>query len=186
MTLLYELIEAKTMVPVFLVHFQQRQRTPHQSLVGMGHSMVSYLMHLSFWWLEQNNVTIRFVLYVADKCFILAMVWGFHYHFDTCSAKIMLVPVVWDMYHILAYQYDYFLQTRFAYFDIFLLAYTACVFVWIIHLLRVYQKWTGILLLALSIIGYGLEIHGLMHVMLAPSFWICYEEIHNRKKICRQ
>ena len=103
MTFWYELVQAKTMIPVFIVHFIQQYHTRHQSWVGMTHCVISYMMHVSCWWFEQENVWFRCALYAADKCFILAMMWGFHYHFEPGSAKIAVLPVVLEMSQIVLY-----------------------------------------------------------------------------------
>lgn len=182
MTFFYELIQAKTMIPVFLVHFTQQYHTRHQSWVGMIHSVISYMMHFSFWWFEEENVWLGYTTYVADKCFILAMMWGFHYHFEPVSAKIVVLPVILDMGHIIVYQHDYFLKTRFAYFDIFLLVYITLVSLLIIYLMKKKHKMATGTLLFLCMIGYSMEIHGLMHLLLAPGFWLFYEEIKTKQE----
>ena len=184
----YELIEAKTMVPVFMVHLAQLHNTTHQSWVGMIHSFISYMMHLSFWWIHHHEdfYNLKLYLYIADKCFILAMMWGFHHHFEPGSAKIVALPVALDISQIVLYQQDYFLKTRFAYFDIFLLVYITLVSFLMMFFMKKYQKMAFGIMLLLCMVGYKLEIHGLMHLLLAPGFWLCYEEINTktrRKKI---
>lgn len=182
MTFWYELIQAKTMIPVFMVHLTQRHNTKHQSWVGMIHSFISCIMHFSFWWSDKENVWFTCPLYVADKCFILVMMWGFHYHFEPVSAKIMALPVAWDISHIVVYQHDYFLKTRFAYFDIFLLVYITLVSLLIIYVMKIRQKMACAALLFLCMIGYSMEIHGLMHLLLAPGFWLFYNEIKTKQE----
>lgn len=180
----HELIQAKTMVPVFMVHLAQRHSTIHQSWVGMTHALVSYMLHVFFWFYheEENFYNIKLWLYTADKCFILAMMWGFHYHFEPNSAKIAAFPVILDMGQIMVYQQDYFLKTRFAYFDIFLLVYITLVSFLMMFFMKKYQKMAFGIILLFCMVGYKLEIHGLMHLLLAPGFWLCYDEIKMRTK----
>lgn len=181
----YELVQAKTMVPVFIVHMAQRRNTMIQSWVGMVHSFFSYMLHLSFWWIhpDEDFYNIKLYLYIADKCFIMTMMWGFHYHFEPRSAKIAAFPVVLDISQIVLYQHNYFLKTRFAYFDIFLLVYISLVSFLIIYFLRTPQKMSiGAFIIILCTLGYSMDVNGVMHLSLAPGFWLCYEEIKTRKQ----
>ena len=107
---------------------------------------------------------------------------GFHHHFEPISAKIMALPVALEISQIVLYQQDYFLKTRFAYFDVLLLLYIALVSLIIISFMRTTQKMATGALLFLCMIGYSIEIHGLMHLMLAPGFCLCYEEIKTKQE----
>ena len=174
-----ELVQAVTMVPVFAVHALMlgNRRTLGQSCVGVAHSIFSCAMHFNTWWRQQEWPEWSLELYIADKCLILAMAWGFHYHVEPFSARVLAVPVVADAAHIVLYQHQH-VGDRLAYYDLFLLSYLLYVSA-IIILFRT-RRWklpTSIVLLAASMIGYGLEIHGLMHLCLAPGFWIWYEII---------
>lgn len=182
MTFAHELIQALTMTPVFMIHMLNYRRSVAQSCVGMIHSVFSYAMHFNVWWWQREWPGWAVELYIADKCLILAVVWGFHYHVEPFSARIVAVPVLVDAAHIALYQHQY-IGNRLAYYDVFLLSYILYVSA-IIILFRT-RRWklpTSIVLLALSMIGYGMEIHGLMHLCLAPGFWIWYEIIAAQEK----
>ena len=182
----YELIQAKTMIPVFLVHMMQSSHVRSQSVIGMMHSFISYLLHMSCWWWHQQDELIILWLYIADKCFILLMMWGFHYHFEPISAKRMAFPILWDIFNICRYQHQYYLETRIAYFDIVLLIYTLYVCLLICSYMKKMKQIGFGTMLFLSIFGYGINIQGLMHLCLAPGFCLLYEEIKeekNKKKI---
>lgn len=177
MTFVSELIQALTMLPVFAVHMLHHRRAVAQSCVGMIHSVCSYAMHFNVWWRQQEWPDWAVELYIADKCLILAVVWGFHYHVEPFSARIAAVPVLVDAAHIALYQHQY-IGCRLVYYDVFLLSYI--LYVSAIFILFRTKEWklpTSIVLLALSMIGYGMDIHGLMHSCVAPGFWLWYEII---------
>lgn len=184
MTFTQELIQAVTMIPVFVVHMLMfhHPRTVAQSCIGMVHSVFSYAMHFNIWWRQQEWPDWAMELYIADKCLILAVVWGFHYHVEPFSARIVAVPVLVDAAHIAMFQHRY-IGNRLAYYDVFMLSYILYVSAIIIFFRT--RRWklpTSIVLLALSMIGYGMDIHGLMHLCLTPGFWIWYEIIKARQE----
>jgi hypothetical protein len=178
-----ELVQAVTMVPVFAVHLLYTRRTVVQSWVGMIHSVFSYAMHFNTWWQQEEWPDWAVELYIADKCMILAVAWGFHYHMEPRTARVLAIPVLADAVQIALYQHDY-VGNRFAYFDVFLLTYL--LFVCVIVMLFRARQWelpTSVVLLAMSVVGYGMDIHGLMHLCLAPGFWMWYEIIsHTRQE----
>lgn len=179
-----EFIQAITMVPVFIIHSMHRQQFTSQSLTGMIHSVFSYLMHFNVWWQQQGewpDWTIE--LYILDKCFILFMVWGIHYHTEPVSAKIVAVPCLIDASHIVLYQY-YYIATKYAYFDIFLLSYMIYVYAVIfMYSTNIGKVAIHILLIFLMALGYSMDIPGLMHTMLVPNFWLLYDFIGTRKYV---
>lgn len=175
-----QFIQAKTMIPVMVVHLLQQPHLRYQSWVGITHSFISYITHLSIWWAENEWTPFNIRLYTADKCFIAFMMWGFHYHFDPYSAKWVALPIMWDISQIVLYQ-PFYVGSKFAYFDIVLLTYLLYVSLLVISMMRSYH-WIGVGILTTATIGYMFNICGLMHLSLAPGFWLWYQEIKERKK----
>lgn len=176
-----ELIQAVSIVPVFIVHLYHNHYTMTQAFVGMTHSVFSFLSHF-VWWFHQDNTWPLWAVefHIADKCLIIAMVWGFHYHFEPSLAKIMALPCLINITNIVIYQHQYIHQ-KYAYFDIILLVY--CLMATFDYIRKTPEKiLKSLSLLALCVIGYGMDIPGLMHLCLTPAFWMWYNLIQHSKK----
>lgn len=177
-----QFIQATTMIPVFAVHVLNHRRSVAQSCVGMIHSVFSFAMHMNTWWWQKEWPVWAVELYAADKCLILVVAWGFHYHVEPLSAMVAAVPVLVDAVHIALFQHRY-VGNRFAYFDVFLLSYILYVNAVVLFIrLRRRELPTCVVLMAASIIGYGMDVHGLMHLCLVPGFWIWYEVLRAEEK----
>lgn len=177
-----ELVQAATMVPVFLVHLGYYQKRKLVSWVGMIHSMISSMMHFHVWWQQQGDWPLWAVeLYIADKCMIMIMIWCFQYHLDPSCAKRTALPSLVNVVQIFLYQHQY-LHSRYAYFDIVL--WVHCSMTILVYLYKTYPHSRSNLYLAvMPAIGYELEIPGLMHLCLAPGFCLFYEYSNEERKI---
>ena len=182
-----ELVQGVTMVPVFIVHSWFVRHTPLSALVGMLQSTCSFLLHMNLWWHQEEWTTTissqSIDLYIADKCTIIMMMWGFHYYFDPFMACIFFLSCFINMVHIVLYQHEN-VDNKYAYYDVFLLGYIFQVVVSSILFLETRQEQQAIIFLFFCcMMGYMLEIPGLMHLSLTPSFWLWHETI---KKIIRK
>lgn len=179
-----QFIQAITMIPVFIIHSIHLQKFTAQSLIGMIHSVFSYLLHFHIWWQQQGEWPLWSIeLYALDKSFILFLVWGYHYHSEPVSAKIMAVPCILNTYQIVSYQHQY-IHTRCAYFDVFLQSYIIYVYLnTIVCHTKTLNAIMLVLILSLSMLGFYLEIPGFMHMMLVPKFWLLYDYIDTRHHI---
>lgn len=180
MLLWCELIQALSMVPVFVVHFWHNHYTMAQSFVGMTHSVFSFLSHFIWWWHQDDWPLWAVEFHIADKCLIIAMVWGFHYHFEPSLAKIMAIPCLINTTHIVIYQHQY-IHLKYAYFDIVLLVY--CLMTSLDYIKKKPENiLRNMFLLTLCAIGYSMDVPGLMHLCLTPVFWLWYSLIQHSKK----
>lgn len=187
MNIWWEFVQGVTMVPVFVVHSWFARHTPLPALSGMLQSTCSFLLHMHLWWQHEifPDYSPRSVyLYSADKSSILMMMWSFHYHFDPFTAGMFFLPCVVEMGHIVLHQHKH-VENKYAYYDVFLLMYIFQVTMSSILFMETRKERHAIIFLFLCcMVGYMMEIPGVMHLSLVPSFWLWHERIkknYNKK-----
>lgn len=171
-----EFIEAVTMIPPLLAHALYVNDMGLQAWLGIVHSLVSFCMHFNISWQQCGHwPPWTLELYTIDKCLIMVLAWYMHFMFEPITALPMALPCVADLSAIVVNQQHY-CDTKYAYFDVFLLCYAFYVYSLTVSyrndLVEIYAA-SGAMLMGM--VGYGMEIHGLMHLALTPMICMCYE-----------
>jgi hypothetical protein len=169
-----QLVEAITMVPVFVVHAYNRH-CALMPLCGMMHAFLSFSMHMSKY--TGTNDTLSTLLLISDKIGILGVVWSGHTAIQRPKARRFVVPLIVNGVCIYRGQW-YYEHLVVAWYDVPLFIYAGIV---VLEYVRLYRRRALLLLwVFIGTAGHLSRVTGLLHIMLIPSFCIWYGVINER------